>query len=381
MSTAVGASLPPVIVLAEDDDALRSLVTGLLRESFPDHDVQPFDDGLAADEGIETLLTQRRRIDLVLSDLVMPRMDGLELLERVAEREPGAARIILTGQGALESAVQSLRLGVDDYLTKPFGRPELVRTLKRHLEARALARENRRLQKELEYSQRTMGLLMRALLKRFDKYLEPILELPQVTEERRLGAMHARRAFDIVARVYRLAEGDRSTGETVGLSHLADGAARSVEQDRGHDADAVQIIRPAKDPLVRIVPGAARMAIAQLLDNAVTGGTGRVAVMLLGEGRNWPDGVLESDLSIAVRQALAQGSVGVAIRNTAALTREDEAYIRRVLRGRPSSDDEFRGLGLPLAQMYATLLGGRIVFQWRSTRSEVIFTILLPSGR
>jgi K+-sensing histidine kinase KdpD len=150
--------------------------------------------------------------------------------------------------------------------------------------------------------------------------------------------------------------------------------------DRFFDRDPFVVRVPAHSPLVRIDAEAARLALSQLLDNALWSGPGTAEVTILGEGRNWPEGLTESDLPSSVRQALAQGYVGVSIRNTAGLTRDDEAYIRRILSGKPESDDQFRGLGLPLAHLYTTVLGARIVFQWRSTRSEVTFTVLLPKG-
>lgn len=381
--TTTGGSLPPIIVLAEDDAPLRDLLAGLLRRSFPDHDVSAHGDGLEADEAIVDLLAQGREVAMVVSDLVMPRMDGLELLERASERDPGCARIILTGQGALESAVQSLRLGVDDYLTKPFTQPELVRTLRRHLHSRALERDNARLRRELTYTYRYVARLNQALLVRFDRYLEPILEATNVTEEQRRGALRCRRAMDLVARAYRVApagEGGSDRIHVVPLRQLVDGAIRMTEGDRSFDRDPFVVREPAHSPLVRIDDGAARLALSQLLDNALYSGPGRAEVTLLGEGRNWPEGMTKADMSSSVRQALARGYVGVSIRNTAALTRDDEAYIRRVLSGRPDSDDEFRGLGLPLARLYTTILGARIVFQWRSTRSEVTFTVLFPKA-
>ena len=382
--TGTGGTLPPIIVLAEDDAPLRDLLAGLLRRNFPDHEVSAHGDGLEADEAIVDLLAQGREVAMVVSDLVMPRMDGLELLERASERDPGCARIILTGQGALESAVQSLRLGVDDYLTKPFTQPELVRTLKRHLHSRALQRDNARLRRELTYTYRYVARLNQALLVRFDRYLEPILDGPGVSEEQRRGALRCRRAMDLVARAYRVApagEGDRSGRiRVVTLRQLVDGAIRMAVGDQSFDRDPFVVRAPAHSPLLRVDEGAARLALSQLLDNALYSGPGRAEVTLLGEGRNWPDGMTEGDLPSAVRQALARGYVGVSIRNTAGLTRDDEAYIRRVLSGRPDSDDEFRGLGLPLARLYTTILGARIVFQWRSTRSEVTFTVLFPKG-
>lgn len=379
-----GGSLPPLIVLAEDDASLRDLLAGLLRRSFPDHEVSAYGDGVEADEAIVELLAQGREVAMVVSDLVMPKMDGLELLERTSERDPGCARIILTGQGALESAVQSLRLGVDDYLTKPFTQPELVRTLRRHLHSRALQRDNARLRRELTYTYRYVARLSEALLVRFDRYLEPILEGPNVSEEQRRGALRCRRAMDLVARAYRIAPaGEGSSGRgvrVVPLRELVDGAIRMVVGDRSLERDPFVVRAPAHSPVVRIDGGAARLALSQLLDNALWSGPGRAEVTLLGEGRNWPEGMTESDMPSSVRQALARGFVGVSIRNTAGLTRDDEAYIRRVLSGQPDSDDQFRGLGLPLARLYTTILGARIVFQWRSTRSEVTFTVLFPKG-
>ena len=165
------------------------------------------------------------------------------------------------------------------------------------------------------------------------------------------------------------------------LSTLLDSSIRSLIRDYDLDEDAITVVAPPRDPLLRVDVASARLALGQLLHNAVRSGTGRVEVTLLGEGRNWPSGIQESDLPVAVRLQLSRGFVAVAIRNTAGLTRDDEGYIRRVLRGRADDEDEFRGLGLPLARLYTTLLGGRIVFQWRSTRSEVTFTMLLPTGR
>jgi CheY-like chemotaxis protein len=378
-----GGKLPPIIVLAEDDEALRVLLAGLLRRNFGDHEVTAFGDGLEADGAIAELLDQGRDVAMVVSDLVMPRMDGLELLERLAERNPDSARIILTGQGALESAVQSLRLGVDDYLTKPFTEPELVRTLRRHLHSRALQRDNAQLRDELTYTYRYVARLTEALLVRFDRYLEPILELPSVTEDNRTAALRCRRAMDLVARAYRISPGGDDPSsvrlEATPLRSLVNAAIRMTETTRGEDAEVV-VREPKPAPVLRIDASAARTALSQLIDNAMSSGTGRVDIVLLGQGRNWPDGITKDDLPSSVRQALARGYVGVSVRNTAGLTRDDEAYIRRVLSGRPELQDEFRGLGLPLARLYTTILGARIVFQWRSTRSEVTFTVLFPTG-
>jgi CheY-like chemotaxis protein len=379
MSRTAGA-LPPVIVLAEDSSVVRTLLTAILRRNFPTHDVQPFEDGLQADAGIAQLLAQGRDVAMVVSDLVMPEMDGLELLERTAEANPDIARIILTGEGALESAIKSLRMGVDDYLQKPFQEAQLVRTLKGHLERRALQRVNEELRERLMYTHRYVGGLVEAVLVRFDRYLEPILDMPEVGSEARRRAMRARRALDLVGRAYRVPTENGQGFETVLLDTIVNGAVRSTLSGRP-DADMpFKITQPPRMPLLRTDPSAARIALSQILDNALSAGTGRAEITLFGEGQNWPEGVAREDVPVAVREALSRGHVGIVVTNTAAITRDDEAYMRRVLAGELEEADSFRGLGLPLAQLYTSLLGGQLLMQRHAKRSQVTFTLLLPGG-
>lgn len=377
------SGLPPVIVLAEDDDALRGLLSGLLRRNFPGHDIQSMPNGLDADAAVKQLIAQGRNVAMVVSDLVMPEMDGLELLERCADHNPEIVRVILTGQGALDSAIQSLRMGVDDYVQKPFNEVELVRTLSRHLDNRALQRINEHLRKRLTFTHRYVGLLVEAVLVRFDRYLEDVLDLPQVSSDQRRRAFRARRALDLVARAYAVpVEGAEASFEVVPLMSIVEGAVRSTlsGREREPDESPFTIHSPKPAPTLNTDASAARIALTQLLDNALFEGPGRATVQLLGEGRNWPEGVHADQLPVAVRQKLSHGHVGVSVTNTAALTRDDEAYIRRVLSGEVVEGDRFRGLGLPLAQLYTALLGGEIVLTWQPKRSEVTFTLLLPGG-
>lgn len=379
--TSPTTGLPPVLLVAEDDDVLRKLLTAMLRRNFKGYEVHACADGLEADEADVRLREQGRDIALVLSDLVMPRMDGLELFERIAERDPDCALVILTGEAALDSAVASLRLGVEDYLTKPFTERELTHTLARHLERRRLRRANERLERELTFTYRFVSRLVEAALDRMSDSLSDVLELPNVPPDRRKDVLAGRRALDQLARAYRVAPaagGEAEPRETLTLQSLVEGCVRGVVSAHGLEDDKVTVYAPQRSVNVSVDAAGARIALTQLLENAIDQGPGRASVALLGEGRNWPAGFSDEDVPTAVRQKLQRGHVAVSVRNTAGLTRDDEAYIRRVLEGRPEHQDRFRGLGLPLARLYATILGGEIIFQWRPARSEVTFTFVLP---
>jgi diguanylate cyclase (GGDEF)-like protein len=124
-------------VLVVDDDRLIREMTrdALVREGFHVE---------VAASGTEALgiLERSGPFDVVLTDLSMPEMDGLELMEKIKRAQPRTDVIVLTGYASLESALQALRLGAADYLRKPVEGPEIVYGVKRTILRRQLVAEN-----------------------------------------------------------------------------------------------------------------------------------------------------------------------------------------------------------------------------------------------
>ena len=98
-------------------------------------------------------------IDLVITDLRMPKLSGGELLRKVAGRYPGLPVIVLTGHGTIEDAVQAMRSGAFDFLTKPVNLDHLALLAKRALETRELARKNSELEDQIEAQRRSSSIL------------------------------------------------------------------------------------------------------------------------------------------------------------------------------------------------------------------------------
>jgi DNA-binding NtrC family response regulator len=88
--------------------------------------------------------------DLVLTDIRMPRMDGHDLLRKIRERFPNTLVILVTGYGTLNSAIEAIRSGAYDYLTKPFKVEELCIVVERAVERIKLLRHNQRLLDDLK---------------------------------------------------------------------------------------------------------------------------------------------------------------------------------------------------------------------------------------
>ena len=377
--------LPPIILIVEDDDQLRELLCGALRREFRHVEVHGAQTGQAAIAAMETTLNAGRELALVVSDLVMPGgMDGIELLAEVGVRAPLCGKVLLTGQGGMESAVAALRLGLDDYLQKPFREEELIRILGGHLKRRELVRRTAELERALIGSWRSVAHLVAAVQAEADPHLVAVLRGDGVGAEHRAGLLKARRTLNLVAEAYSYLQpvgGARGRQpEPLSLRELASSVIRSTTAELNLAPEGVAVYEPRTPPQALAVPEIARIALAHLLENALRTGTGRADVVLLGEGRNWPDEVGPDDLPAVVRDALSLGHVGISIRNTAALTREDEQYVWQVLEDRLPVDQPLRGLGLPVACLYARLLGGQIIFQWRPARSQIVFTLLLPRG-
>jgi DNA-binding NtrC family response regulator len=129
--------MPKSTILAVDDDSvvLFLLETHLTEAGF---------NRITASGGAEALrILEQRHVDLIVSDLVMPEMDGRELLERVARLYPGLPTIVISAHGSVESAVDAMRRGAYDYLEKPYNPDDLRITIQRALEYHRMARENR----------------------------------------------------------------------------------------------------------------------------------------------------------------------------------------------------------------------------------------------
>jgi DNA-binding NtrC family response regulator len=131
------------ILIVDDEDGMRRLLSRVLtREGY---------DTVAVGSGAEALrLVASERFDLVVTDIKMPEMDGLELLAELKEYEPSLLVIVITAYGTIENAVQALRSGAYDYIAKPFENDEIRLTVAKALERERLLAENRYLHAELE---------------------------------------------------------------------------------------------------------------------------------------------------------------------------------------------------------------------------------------
>jgi two-component system response regulator HydG len=131
------------LLVADDDPAVRqSLERTLIREGYG---VVLAPDGQAALERL-----QQGGVDLVLSDLKMPGLTGLELLSRGKAVAPDVDFVMLTAFGTVEEAVRAMKDGATDFLTKPFQRAQLIKVVRQALERRALIAQNRDLQQRLD---------------------------------------------------------------------------------------------------------------------------------------------------------------------------------------------------------------------------------------
>jgi two-component system, NtrC family, response regulator HydG len=132
----------PTILVADDEDAVRDSCRQALERSG--YRVLAARDGV---EGLRTVLQQS--VDLVLLDLKMPGLSGVEFLRRVRAERADLDVIVITGYSSVESAVECMRLGAYDYLTKPFNAETLRLAVGRALEKRRLAEENRALREQI----------------------------------------------------------------------------------------------------------------------------------------------------------------------------------------------------------------------------------------
>ena len=136
--------MKPKILVVDDEQSIREFLEIMLRKE--QYDVSTAEDGEKAQE-----VLKKKNFDLIISDLQMPKVSGIELLKHVKNNYPDTVFMMITAFGSTESAVEAMKLGAYDYLTKPFNIDEVRILLSNALRSKNLEVENRNLKKVLHH--------------------------------------------------------------------------------------------------------------------------------------------------------------------------------------------------------------------------------------
>ena len=132
------------ILIVEDEQRVRNVLVSIISEENTSYEVDEAEHGKAALD-----LIQANDYDLVLSDIKMPGMDGMELLERIQMLKPETTVVMISGHGDIDTAVESIKKGAFDYISKPPDLNRLLNTVRNALDKTNLVVENKRLKKKV----------------------------------------------------------------------------------------------------------------------------------------------------------------------------------------------------------------------------------------
>lgn len=142
MSSAVKIPSKPSILVVDDEPSIREFLQIMLKREKMN--VEVAENGRVALEKLATT-----PFDMVITDLQMPEVSGLELLAKVKDQDPNAIVMMITAFGSTESAVEAMKLGAYDYLSKPFKIDDVKIRIAKALEKRVLVQDNARMRDEL----------------------------------------------------------------------------------------------------------------------------------------------------------------------------------------------------------------------------------------
>jgi len=142
----------PKILVIEDEAAIRRVLVKILSEENDTYEVDQAEDGLV---GIEKI--KNEDYDLVLCDIKMPKMDGVEVLEATKKIKPEIPMVMISGHGDLDTAVNTMRLGAFDYISKPPDLNRLLNTVRNALDRKELVVENKILKKKVSKKYEMIG--------------------------------------------------------------------------------------------------------------------------------------------------------------------------------------------------------------------------------
>jgi putative nucleotidyltransferase with HDIG domain len=157
------------ILVVDDEEAIREVVSTLLEAQG--YDCATVSNGLLAQEYLE-----KNSADLILSDMVMPEMDGLSLLEWQRKHDADIPVIMVTAMHDLSTALEAIRRGAYDYILKPFEKDQLYLGVRRALEHRRLLLENQHYQRNLEHLVEERTAQLKGALEQLEQSYDDTLE-------------------------------------------------------------------------------------------------------------------------------------------------------------------------------------------------------------
>ncbi len=132
------------ILIVEDEESIRRVLKKILSEEDKSHEI------VEAENGIEALnFIKKNQLDLIISDIKMPKVDGIEVLAYVKKNNPDVPVIMISGHGDLDLAVDCMKKGAYDYISKPPDLNRLLTTVRNALDRNKLVVENRLLKKRI----------------------------------------------------------------------------------------------------------------------------------------------------------------------------------------------------------------------------------------
>ncbi|RPD99583.1 sigma-54-dependent Fis family transcriptional regulator [Aureibaculum marinum] len=140
------------ILIIEDEAAIRRVLKKIISEENSTYQVEEAEDGLSGMEMIKN-----NDYDLVLCDIKMPKMDGVEVLEKTQKIKPEIPVLMISGHGDLDTAVQTMRMGAFDYISKPPDLNRLLNAVRNALDKKNLVVENKKLKKKVSKNYQMIG--------------------------------------------------------------------------------------------------------------------------------------------------------------------------------------------------------------------------------
>ncbi len=360
------------ILVADDEPTIRELMRLVLERDG--HTVKTANDG---EQALKML--QEERFDFLLSDIQMPRMDGIELLRRAKALHPDLTAILITGFGTIETAVEAMKSGASDFLTKPIREPDQIplifrRARRFHLlqnEVKAL-RELNHLQDEflalLSHELRTpltnIGGSLEAMQDLFrDEISDNVMEMLSTASE---GVTALSRIVESLLLMADL-QNDRVLldKQRVGLVHLLEDASERILA-AGEGKVELLLEKAGEEVLVDVDYKLFTRAVGNIIENAVKFNPGK------------------ENLRITARVSDNDGTVHLSISNNGRPIREEDC--ERIFR-RFKQEEHYMtrtcggiGLGLPITRTIVEKHGGEIKVSCND-EEEVTFDIELPMAR